>query len=127
VERLLTLVVAVATVGKVFGTYAGARLVGRRDHWTALAFGAGLNARDAMEIIIASVGLSLGVLTQAMFSIIVVMAIVTSLMAPYHSRGSPARSRSATVEGRQPDLGPPHSIGIPALFFYPGQKEVTYP
>jgi nucleotide-binding universal stress UspA family protein len=35
-----------------------------------------------MEIIIASVGLSLGVLSQDMFSIIVVMAIVTSLMAP---------------------------------------------
>ena len=80
------LVIAVATVGKVFGTYAGARLVGRKDHWTALAFGAGLNARGAMEIIIASVGLSLGVLTQDMFSIIVVMAIVTSLMAPFALR-----------------------------------------
>jgi Kef-type K+ transport system membrane component KefB len=76
------LVILIATVGKVVGTYTGARLIGRRDHWTALSFGAGLNARGAMEIIIATIGLSLGILTQDMFSIIVVMAISTSLMAP---------------------------------------------
>jgi Kef-type K+ transport system membrane component KefB len=76
------LVIFVATFGKVVGTYAGARLIGRRDHWTALSFGAGLNARGAMEIIIATIGLSLGILTQDMFSIIVVMAMATSLMAP---------------------------------------------
>lgn len=76
------LVIAVATLGKVVGTYLGARVIGRRDHWTALSFGAGLNARGAMEIIIATVGLSLGILTQDMFSIIVLMAMTTSLMAP---------------------------------------------
>jgi Kef-type K+ transport system membrane component KefB len=75
-------VILVASLGKVVGTYAGARLIGRRDHWTSLAFGAGLNARGAMEIIIATIGLSLGILTQDMFSIIVVMAMATSLMAP---------------------------------------------
>ena len=79
-------VIAIATLGKVVGTYLGARLVGGKDHWTALSFGAGLNARGAMEIIIATVGLSLGVLTQDMFSIIVVMAIATSLMAPFALR-----------------------------------------
>ena len=76
------LVIFVATTGKVLGTYLGARLIGRRDHWTALAFGAGLNARGAMEIIIATIGLSLGILSQDMFSIIVLMAMATSLMAP---------------------------------------------
>lgn len=75
-------VIAVATLGKVVGTYAGARLIGRRDHWTALSFGAGLNARGAMEIIIATIGLSLGILSQDMFSIIVLMAMATSIMAP---------------------------------------------
>lgn len=76
------LVILIATLGKVVGTYAGARLIGRRDHWTALSFGAGLNARGAMEIIIATIGLQLGILTQDMFSIIVIMAMATSLMAP---------------------------------------------
>ena len=76
------IVIAVASGGKIVGTYLGARLIGKRDHWTALSFGAGLNARGAMEIIIATIGLELGILSQAMFSIIVVMAMVTSLMAP---------------------------------------------
>lgn len=83
--RLLVIaliVIAIATGGKVIGTYIGARLIGRRDHWTALSFGAGLNARGAMEIIIATIGLNLGILAQDMFSIIVVMAMTTSLMAP---------------------------------------------
>lgn len=75
-------VIAVASGGKIIGTYLGARLVGGRDHWTALSFGAGLNARGAMEIIIATIGLELGILSQDMFSIIVVMAMATSLMAP---------------------------------------------
>ena len=76
------LVIAVATLGKIAGTYAGARIVGGKDHWTSLSFGAGLNARGAMEIIIATIGLNLGILGQDMFSIIVVMAMATSLMAP---------------------------------------------
>ena len=84
---LITLIViAIATIGKVAGTYAGARLIGGKDHWTALSFGAGLNARGAMEIIIATIGLRLGILSQDMFSIIVVMAISTSLMAPFALR-----------------------------------------
>src|SRR5512139_310808 len=79
---LTALIVLIATLGKVVGTYAGARFIGRRDHWTALSFGAGLNARGAMEIIVATIGLQLHVLTQDTFSMIVVMAMATSLMAP---------------------------------------------
>jgi len=83
--RLMTIaliVIFIATMGKVAGTYLGARFIGRRDHWTSLSFGAGLNARGAMEIIIATIGLKLGILSQDMFSIIVLMAMATSLMAP---------------------------------------------
>ncbi len=89
---LITLVViAVATIGKVAGAYFGARLFSGQGHWLALAYGSGLNARGAMEIIIATIGLSLGVLTEEMFSIIVVMAIATSLMAPVALRFCLAR------------------------------------
>lgn len=83
--RLLAItlaVIAVATVGKVVGAYLGARYLSGQDHWSSLAFGSGLNARGALEIIIATIGLSLGILSVPMFSIIVVMAVVTSLMAP---------------------------------------------
>lgn len=75
------LVLAVACFGKFVGAYSGARL-GGLSHWEGLAMGSGMNARGAMEIIVATIGLSLGVLNQQMYSIIVMVAIVTSLMAP---------------------------------------------
>lgn len=83
---ITVVVIAIASIGKVIGTYCGARFIGKKDHWTALSFGAALNARGAMEIIVATIGLSLGILTQEMFSIIVVMAMTTSLMSPFALR-----------------------------------------
>lgn len=85
------IVVAVATFGKVVGAYAGARLLSKQDHWSALAYGSGLNARGALEIIVATIGLSLGILSQELFSMIVLMAVVTSLMAPLALRYTVAR------------------------------------
>jgi Kef-type K+ transport system membrane component KefB/nucleotide-binding universal stress UspA family protein len=76
------LIIAVACVAKFAGVYGGARLIARRDHWTALSFGSALNARGAVGIIFATIGLSLNILNQDMFSIVVLMAIVTSLIAP---------------------------------------------
>lgn len=74
-------VLGIACLGKFVGAYAGSRL-SRLSHWEGLAMGSGMNARGAMEIIVATIGLSLGVLNQPMYSIIVMVAIVTSLMAP---------------------------------------------
>ncbi|MGF1934573.1 MAG: cation:proton antiporter [Nostoc sp. ChiQUE02] len=75
------IVLAVACVGKFTGAYLGSR-VGGLSHWEGLAMGSGMNARGAMEIVVATIGLSLGVLNPQMYSIIVMVAIVTSLMAP---------------------------------------------
>ncbi|MGQ0849394.1 MAG: cation:proton antiporter domain-containing protein [Actinomycetota bacterium] len=89
--RLLTLagiVIGVATIGKVAGAYAGARLLSHQDHWTSLAYGAGLNARGAVGIIVAAIGLSLGILSQEVFSMVVLMAVVTSLTAPFALRAT---------------------------------------
>ncbi|MFE7446024.1 cation:proton antiporter [Streptomyces chartreusis] len=74
------LVLTVAVVGKFAGAYAGAR-AGRLGHWEALALGAGMNSRGVIEVIIAMVGLRLGILTTEMYTIIVLVAIVTSVMA----------------------------------------------
>jgi Kef-type K+ transport system membrane component KefB len=76
------LVIVVSSVAKIAGAYLGARMVARSGHWTALSFGVGLNVHGAVEIIIATIGLSKGILTQEMFSIIVLLSIVTSLAAP---------------------------------------------
>ncbi len=87
--RLLLLtfvVIAVATFSKVVGAYIGARYISGQGAWTALAFGIGMNARGAVEIIIGSVGLALGLISQDVYSMIVVMAVVTSIMAPFGLR-----------------------------------------
>jgi Kef-type K+ transport system membrane component KefB len=75
------LVLAVAVVTKFTGAYVGARTA-RLGRWEAMALGAGLNARGAIEVIIAMVGLQLGVLSTAMYTVIVLVAIITSLTAP---------------------------------------------
>ncbi|MDI2132427.1 cation:proton antiporter [Yinghuangia seranimata] len=75
------LVLSLAVAGKFAGAYLGARLgrLGRRE---AVALGAGLNARGVVEIVIATVGLRINVLTPEMYTIIVLTALVTSLIAP---------------------------------------------
>jgi Kef-type K+ transport system membrane component KefB len=83
-------VLAIAIVGKFLGVYAGARL-SRRSSWEALALGAGLNARGVIEIVVAMVGLRLGILGVEAYTIVVLVAIVTSLMAPPILRMAMAR------------------------------------
>jgi Kef-type K+ transport system membrane component KefB/nucleotide-binding universal stress UspA family protein len=65
---------------KFAGAFMGARMA-RLTTREGLVLGAGLNARGALEIIIASVGLSLGVLNATAFTIIVMIPLVTSLFA----------------------------------------------
>lgn len=74
-------VIAVASVGKLVGSYVGARL-GPLSHHEALAVGIGLNARGALEIIIATIALSIGVFNQQAYTVIVLLAMTTSIMAP---------------------------------------------
>ncbi|WP_254546322.1 cation:proton antiporter domain-containing protein [Halomarina pelagica] len=76
-----TAALGVAIAGKFVGTYLGAAAAGL-SRWEGISLGAGMNARGAMEIIIATIGLSLGVLTGEMYTIVVMVAIVTSIMAP---------------------------------------------
>ncbi|MEU4832218.1 cation:proton antiporter [Streptosporangium sp. NPDC023615] len=83
-------VLAVAIASKFAGAYLGARIA-RRTRWEALALGAGLNSRGVIEVIIAMVGLRLGVLTTASYTVIVLVAVVTSMMAPPLLRYAVAR------------------------------------
>lgn len=50
--------------------------------WEALCVGLGTNARGAMGLIIAILGFSLGILTLDMYSVIIMMAVVTTAMTP---------------------------------------------
>lgn len=78
---ILLIILVVASFGKYFGCYLAGYFCGL-SHWERLALGSGMNPRGAMGIIVASLGLSNGILTQEMYSILVAMAIVTSLLAP---------------------------------------------
>ncbi len=96
------LVLTVAVVTKFAGAYFGARTA-RLGRWEAMALGAGLNARGAIEVIIAMVGLQLGVLSTAMYTVIVLVAIITSLTAPPVLRLA-ARHIAVTDEEKARDL-----------------------
>jgi Kef-type K+ transport system membrane component KefB len=74
-------VLSVAILGKFAGAYAGARAA-RLHHWEGLALGAGLNARGVIEVIVAMVGLRLGILGTEAYTVVVLIAVVTSLMTP---------------------------------------------
>jgi Kef-type K+ transport system membrane component KefB len=73
-------VCVVAAAAKLVGSYAGARLGGIDGPTSAIAASA-LNARGALEIVVATVGLSIGILTSASYTTVVVMAIVTTAAA----------------------------------------------
>ncbi|MFF4416098.1 cation:proton antiporter [Streptosporangium sp. NPDC001559] len=90
-------VLTIAIVGKFLGAYAGARL-SRLNRWEALALGAGLNARGVIEVVVAMVGLRLGILGVEAYTIVILVAIVTSLMAPPILRIAMARVEQTAEE-----------------------------
>ncbi|HUP92300.1 MAG TPA: cation:proton antiporter, partial [Solimonas sp.] len=74
---LCLLIVVIATAGKFGGTLAAARLVGLG--WRpAAALGALMNTRGLMELIVLNIGLELGVISPALFAMLVIMALVTT-------------------------------------------------
>lgn len=78
---LAILVLSVAVAAKFAGAFIGAR-AHRLSRWEGLALGAGLNSRGVIQIVIATAGLRLGVLTGSTYTVIILIAIVTSAMAP---------------------------------------------
>jgi Kef-type K+ transport system membrane component KefB len=78
--QLVTLVVFLAMVCKVFGASLGAYMGGMSKR-ESLAVGFGLNARGAMEIILGTLALSAGLIDEKMFVALVVMALLTSMIS----------------------------------------------
>jgi Kef-type K+ transport system membrane component KefB/nucleotide-binding universal stress UspA family protein len=73
--------IAVASVGKFAGAFIGGEIGGltRRE---ALALACGMNARGSTEVIIATIGLSMGALSQSLFTMVVAMAVATTMAMP---------------------------------------------
>jgi Kef-type K+ transport system membrane component KefB len=73
-------ILAASILAKGVACYVAARLTGQ-DNATAMAIGALMNARGMMELIIINIGLQRGIIGPALFSMLVIMAIVTTFMA----------------------------------------------
>src|SRR5436190_5275386 len=84
------LLIAIASFGKFAGAFIGGEIGGltRRE---ALALACGMNARGSTEVIIASIGLAMGALSQNLYTMIVAMALVTTMAMPPMLRWALAR------------------------------------
>ncbi len=82
--------IAIASIGKFAGAFVGAAIGGltRRE---ALALACGMNARGSTEVIVATIGLSMGALSQNLFTMIVAMAVATTMAMPPMLRWSLSR------------------------------------
>ncbi len=74
-------IIALASIGKFTGAFLGGRL-GGLSLSESLAVGCGMNARGSTEVIVASIGLSMGALNQSLFTSIVAMAVITTTLMP---------------------------------------------
>ena len=73
-------ILAVSILAKFGACWAAARISGE-DNRTALGIGALMNSRGLMELIIINIGLQKGIIGPTLFSMMVLMAIVTTMMA----------------------------------------------
>lgn len=72
-------IILVAVVGKFVGSAIAAKFVGQ--NWKeSLTIGALMNTRGLMELVVLNIGFDLGVLTSEVFTMMVIMALVTTFM-----------------------------------------------
>ena len=76
---LCLLILLVAKLGKLGGTVFAARLAG--FNWrSCMGLGALMNTRDLMELIVLNLGMDLHVISSMLFSMMVLMTLVTTMM-----------------------------------------------
>jgi len=73
--------ILIASLGKFAGAFIGAEIGGltRRE---GFALACGMNARGSTEVIVATIGLSMGALNQNLFTMIVAVAVLTTMAMP---------------------------------------------
>ncbi|MBI0583246.1 MAG: cation:proton antiporter [Methanomassiliicoccus sp.] len=92
-------ITVVAILTKYLGCGLGAKSLGRRS---ASIIGIGMSPRGEVGIIVASIGLSVGVLTESLFSVVVFMSIATTLIAPPLLVRAFQRKEAIGVESNEP-------------------------
>jgi len=81
ISIFLPIIVLAAFAGKIIGGFVGAKLSGLNMK-SSFIVGIGMNARAAVELVVAQVALEENIITRDIFSAIVIMAIVTALSTP---------------------------------------------
>ena len=76
------LLMLIAFTSKTLGGFIGSRFIVKNDFRTSLLFGIGINTRGTIQIILATIGLSIGILSKDIFSIIILVSVVTSIISP---------------------------------------------
>ncbi|MFT4155223.1 cation:proton antiporter [Parafilimonas sp.] len=77
--KLTGLIIIIAVAGKFLGSALAAKFVGQS--WKdSLSLGILMNTRGLMELVVLNIGYDLGVLTPGIFSIMVLMALITTFM-----------------------------------------------
>jgi Kef-type K+ transport system membrane component KefB/nucleotide-binding universal stress UspA family protein len=71
----------IASVGKFAGAFVGGK-IGGLDRAESLALACAMNARGSTEVIVASIGLSAGVFSRNLYTLIVGMAVLTTMAMP---------------------------------------------
>src|SRR4051812_3282941 len=93
-------VIAVASIGKFGGALIGGRLggLGARE---SVALATGLNARGSSEVVVASIGLAMGALSKELYTMVVAMAVVTTMVMPPTLRWVMARVPMGDAEAKR--------------------------
>ncbi len=94
--------ILIASLGKFGGAFIGGKLGGLTGR-ESLALGTGMNARGSTEVIIATIGLTMGVLSPNLFTMIVAMAVITTMAMPPTLRWALARLPMSKEEKQRLD------------------------
>jgi Kef-type K+ transport system membrane component KefB len=78
---LLIAIILVSYFSKIFGGFIGGKIIGLNNK-TSLTLGLGLNARGIMELVIANIAYKAGLIDSEIFSMLVIMGVLTTLSTP---------------------------------------------
>jgi len=112
VLALAGVLLAVAIAGKLLGGYAGARLAGFSS-WESGLIASLVNSRGFVELVIAAVAYQAGLISAALFSVVVGIGVLTTIMSPITSRYLLGRGlkhnerQERAQEAKEPVIAPP--------------------
>ncbi|MCW8131311.1 MAG: cation:proton antiporter [Planctomycetota bacterium] len=104
---LAAAVLAAAIFGKVLGCLVGG-LLGRLGVWESVGLGLCMSARGSVGLVVAKIGLDQGILNEELFAVLVMMAVITTFLAPLTLKpivpripvSEEERLRAKSTEGR---------------------------